>query len=799
MKKRTHKKDTSKKELDYNVNQIAWVIDPDAGPEDLPKFVLARFKETSNVWTVYEVMSLEKVKSTKNPFRYYYYLFILSALAYRQLQRDKSKQSTTSKEPLIQFPMYAKDPVYGRLVRHYYNIKGKEGETRRYLAIPTMLRDGMRAMFEPKSKGGAAKNSRVELIDGVTIESFHFWNVEGFPVDMFSDQTPKEIDIEKLNFPKTPVNIEIINDSIHQFRSSKQWNEWEKRQKSASSNKNFTYLRSAEDILEIDRQQKPEWFRKKGPIAADFDDGRVYRREEKLNELKEFVMNSSVSMLEGIGATGKTVLVLNLAYDLYEEGEKQIYYFDCDKKRDFDESKLVSDIKSVKGIFILENIHLEPKKFQSIYFDFKYDVDRHLLFTTRPSFRDFKCSRSEDLTQIESLKIEPFDEVDAIIKNFSSHEETPVISTKTSEQLKAVSLNSFWLLSYALVGYGKSDREGGDTMSWLEKGVQENLNDLKNIGPVFPEVLMALSPLYKYEILTAESYLIGKLGFDYEVLDQLTQMCEITCQEVEDGVVFYGLPHSTLADAYWKYGLKYKKRRRLPEYKDFIYDYAKSEVPNGLEAIVRTAKHVREQLITRIGANEKLSMALQNEPSTIVLQLWIESADTEIVAKDYVLTAIVQKIEELDDPSGIPGCISAIYHHDEETRRAFWNLLDHKKIKDRITKTGRVLSVVSNISAWRDIDKIMGHKFCDLLNLEDLAAKLNQVENLRYIGEYISKILRVNEQVGQKLWQLIDKKTLVDRLSHPKNLLDVMQGQSCIGNIYDVNNKGVALHIARED
>ena len=122
LKKNTSKKDTSKRELNYHIDKIAWVIDPGAGPEDLLKFVLARFNETGNVWTVYEVMSLEIVKSTKNPFRYYYYLFILSALAYQQLQKDTSKQSATSKEPLVQFPIYAKDPVYGRLVKYYYGL-----------------------------------------------------------------------------------------------------------------------------------------------------------------------------------------------------------------------------------------------------------------------------------------------------------------------------------------------------------------------------------------------------------------------------------------------------------------------------------------------------------------------------------------------------------------------------------------------------------------------------------------------------------------------------------------------------
>jgi hypothetical protein len=63
------------------------------------------------------------------------------------------------------------------------------------------------------------------------------------------------------------------------------------------------------------------------------------------HEVKESIR----MILEGASATGKTVLALNFAYDLYKQGEKHIYYFDCDKQRDFDESKLINDIHSVKG------------------------------------------------------------------------------------------------------------------------------------------------------------------------------------------------------------------------------------------------------------------------------------------------------------------------------------------------------------------------------------------------------------------------------------------------------------------
>jgi len=219
----------------------------------------------------------------------------------------------------------------------------------------------------------------------------------------------------------------------------------------------FRYLRHIEQVLRIGMAEEPKWLRKTGPIAADFDDGRVYRREKTLNDLQKLLMSNSVSMLEGLGATGKTVLVLNLAYDLFKEGKKQVFYFDCDKDRDFGKHELISEIKSVEGIFILENLHLAPEKFQAVYAELKYNKQRHVLFTTRPSFREFQYSRSEDLEQIKVLKVEPFDEIDAIIRNFNSHEETSVINAKTSEQIKNVCSGSFWLLSYALEGHINSD------------------------------------------------------------------------------------------------------------------------------------------------------------------------------------------------------------------------------------------------------------------------------------------------------------------------------------------------------
>jgi len=89
--------------------------------------------------------------------------------------------------------------------------------------------------------------------------------------------------------------------------------------KNLSFGVDFQYLRPIEEVLKIGTDEKPKWFRKTGPIAADFGDDRVYCRNELLEKLRSLVIGNQFSMLEGIGATGKTVLVRQLGLELSNE------------------------------------------------------------------------------------------------------------------------------------------------------------------------------------------------------------------------------------------------------------------------------------------------------------------------------------------------------------------------------------------------------------------------------------------------------------------------------------------------
>jgi len=282
----------------------------------------------------------------------------------------------------------------------------------------------------------------------------------------------------------------------------------------------FKYLRPIQEILRIGEAIPAKWFRRTGPLAADFDANTVYCRRQLLTDLKNLVFSNFFSVLEGVAATGKTVLVRQLGYELCKD--KAVYYFDCDRRRDFDQDELETDIDNVKGVVIIENIHLETRKFQYILDRAEKNEKRHILFVARPSFRESEFSRDEKLSRLNSMTLKPFAQVDEIINCFTSLHTAISWPSKICQEIKNVSANSFWLMAYALKGCVSTNGKG-EVQDWLGDGVKEDLEELEKVEPAFPEVLVSLSPLYQNETLTDESFLINGLGFDQEMLQKLSR------------------------------------------------------------------------------------------------------------------------------------------------------------------------------------------------------------------------------------------------------------------------------------
>jgi hypothetical protein len=257
----------------------------------------------------------------------------------------------------------------------------------------------------------------------------------------------------------------------------------------------FQHLKPIKKLLRIGEHGNPKWFRKREPIEADFINERVYRRTQRLNKLKTLVMGNYVSMLEGPSGAGKTVLALNLAYDLNQEGEDRIYYYRYDHKWAFDVAGLEREINSVKGIIILEDILTDSRSFWSLYSRVKSDPRRHILFTGWPSFRDDRHPRLLDQAEIPSLALELLEDVDEVIDLYTKCHPEPLWPPEVRQAIKDNSTTGFWEISLALKGYVKAGGRG-DPRIWVAKGVEKDLEELDQIDHNFPEVLAAISYLY---------------------------------------------------------------------------------------------------------------------------------------------------------------------------------------------------------------------------------------------------------------------------------------------------------------
>lgn len=545
-------------------------------------------------------------------------------------------------------------------------------------------------------------------------------------------------------------------------------------------------FQTVEEVLEVKNPSPPEWFRPLGPVFSDFENQRVYRRSI-VDKLKKNVHENLVYLLEGDAATGKSIIVRYLMYELFEkDDESRVYYLDIAQKRYFDADQLIKDIQITKGIFIIENIHLDPYKIQWIYTKIKNDpenfAERNVLFTSRTLDENLLNKYEKVLSMIAKTTTKPFEEVNDLIDFYCAHPEIPDVVSKMRKDIIGISSESFWLLAFALQGCKDADGKG-EPRNWIGDKVREYLDNLDNLderydkyAECYSRILLALCPLYKSEILTAESYLTEKLKFIRPALKALTKRGEITRHKDADKNVFYGLHHSALAEAYWEHGEEYRKN--MPQYEVFMYNYALSNVPNALEAIDNAEPPVRERLIARLDTENELEKIIERESSVQSVMSWCLDTDRDIVSKENILVVVARRMDDCDDPEGV--CHFLWELCDDKLGRRLWSLLDKEKVGSRVVGVERIQSVVSYLRPLFYRNKIVSRELCGLLNTKALLEAFNHTKVFRDLLDYISSVLRTNPKVGRRLWKLLDKKLLADRLSRSKY---IWAGQLFFGDI----------------
>ena len=493
--------------------------------------------------------------------------------------------------------------------------------------------------------------------------------------------------------------------------------------------KNLKYLFTIEDVLDPYNWNQPEklqWFCRHGPRAIHFRKGLIYCRQGKLACLKKSVQENSATLLRGDRATGKTVLALHMACTLFDQGGAHIYYFDCDRRRNFNENELREEMNYLEGILILDNIYLEVGKFQFIYQAFKNDVRKHILFITHPSYKKNQYGLSAPLDEIKNIiTLDPFEDIDELLSDYCSGPSHPQLSLDIRKKLKDISEKNLWLLSFAIDGYVRWEGRG-NPIDWLETGIQDQLGDLKKCQDTYasqyPRILLALAPLYKNGVWTSRKFLVDKLQLNPDALDDLVDRQEISEQVLKDDTVMYGLPSSTHAEAYWRYGKKHWIPE-APEYEDFVYNYAISGVPNGLEAAIECDWQIKRDIFEHLERDGKLAEVIDKEKSFRQVFNWAKYNSRHIIADEPLTNTLREKIRKHDDIAGATTCLSNIWSNNPELGETIWKLLDKQDIARKILQA--------------DIDSA---------------------------GWSVCQVFESSKTAGDKLWAIIDKKVLAGKL-----------------------------------
>ncbi|HEX3006937.1 MAG TPA: hypothetical protein VHO90_04915, partial [Bacteroidales bacterium] len=488
------------------------------------------------------------------------------------------------------------------------------------------------------------------------------------------------------------------------------------------------YFQSAKQVLKAGHSQPSQWFRKSGPLEVDFLDNKVYRREKILNELKTLVHDNPISVLEGNAATGKSVLIRTLARDFLQQGTTNIFFLNFNFSPNLNINDLIKEIESLHGLFIFEDVHIDILKLHALLDHFYPNPQQHILFVTRPSWRAACCSRMESLERLPLISLEPLDDLNQMIKHYLLHHLDLPWSPDILKDLRKTSSSNLWLLAYALKGFREGQGKGDSLKRCVGAEVLQDLHDLFVRNPVYPQVLISLSPLYKHEVFTAETYLIHRWGFDLQVLQELVHMGEITVFEEADGQVFYGLPHTALAEIYWEFGKRYRNLIGAMDYSSFVLDYAKFNSGNSLEAVLKATKETCEAVVRELHTTHLLPEIVEKE------------------VKDSTVTDFL-----------FSGLSDSLSNH----------LL--KAVAIRIHRTNEITAIIRWIDSLKRANPKMGKKLLQLVQDDILIAKLNSTPNPANIGFFVTQLWQIDEERAKCLWQSIDHEHLMAKLTDCHN------------------------------
>lgn len=302
-----------------------------------------------------------------------------------------------------------------------------------------------------------------------------------------------------------------------------------------------------EKVLSKDLIESGEFFRKE-PLWIDFEQGFIIKRDE-IDEIIEKIKSNKVQMLIGYPASGKSIVLKYVGYELAQNGSK-VFFIDL-QNHDIDEvSSLLEEIDKAyeTPIIILDDIHIYLDECKKIIKTFEKSAKGRLIVGSRISTRlDSHPKYISEFENVVKTKIKAKPIADKIIEHFlqMGFDLDKSRIDRIASNLKTYK-NDLWLLSWALLAYkpGREHVEKNEIFSKVMDSIKKIYD--KNGFIDASNIFFPIALLYKFDITIEKKYLIKK-GFREEEISKLISLGEIR-EDKSTGLV--SLNHSSIAKIY---------------------------------------------------------------------------------------------------------------------------------------------------------------------------------------------------------------------------------------------------------
>jgi hypothetical protein len=533
------------------------------------------------------------------------------------------------------------------------------------------------------------------------------------------------------------------------------------------------YLQHVTELLKMRLEQSPSarsgladhspgieasYFRREGPLAVDLDAETVFRRVTVLADLRDLVLGAPFCALIGAAGTGKTVLVRQLAHQLYSNGYPRVYCFP--HHRSFDIDRLARIINGIRGIVIIEDVHYDMESLQHLFSRLRYQRHRHVLFTSRVPLCD---SNVAQLSAIPAVTLSCHDVAGDIIHWYIQSHPSSIWTASTVEDLSRQCSSNLWVLAHALEGCVIEQGRGSVT-HWLRQAALRDMASLDECGDVYandyPTIVVALSALYARQgSMTAEAFLRDTLRVPVEALRSLLGRGSIRCERRDHYGLLYGLHHPSLADAYWEFGRQYLGDAVPRDRDEFVKQYVLYRPPNGLAVLNRT-QAIGSGLVQDLSRSGHLVDVVRAERVLGAVTEFLRTHGT-VSPGDSLISVVVAKANDAERLDEIGACLRELSRRlTARECRAVREGIDQARLADKANHEAGGETI-----AWFIVDvcEALGGEFVELLDLTHIAKACEHV-GCRTLIYMLSALKGAHAGVWQKLVGLFSIPVLAGRL-----------------------------------